>query len=302
MRILSLSAFILVAAILLASCLRAPVEKKAYAPSKEAAKGGPMMVAEGSPPNAKDEDSQLSETNEEAAPPEGQEAADSSTDEEEDTEEASSQSEPPKGTQEAAETEEIEKEEEKAEDDEGADNEEQQEKIPASQLLSRMSNIVQAMFETNKGSFIIAIYPEIAPISAPHFITLIRKGFYDGIKIHRYEPGFVVQMGRAFDDNGNPLYPDDPKKAELAQITINDEPCLSENTYMTISFAKPNAPDSASCQFFINLGDNRRLDELNYGFTVMAQVIHGQDVVQKLRRGDVIGDAQIIQRGPEPGL
>jgi peptidyl-prolyl cis-trans isomerase B (cyclophilin B) len=169
--------------------------------------------------------------------------------------------------------------------------------IPARELLLKMTNVTSAMFETSRGNFIVNIYPEIAPISAPHFIDLIKQGFYDGIKIHRYEPGFVIQMGQVISEDGNNtnLYPSDPKKAQLGSVTIQDEPCLSENTDMTVTFAKTSAPNSASCQFFINLGDNRRLDKYNTGFTVMGQVIHGQDVVRKLRAGDKIGRAYLIQ-------
>jgi peptidyl-prolyl cis-trans isomerase A (cyclophilin A) len=153
------------------------------------------------------------------------------------------------------------------------------------------------MFETNRGNFIVDIYPEIAPVSAPHFISLINSGFYNNIRIHRFEPDFVVQMGQVLTEDGSntPIYPNDPKKAQLGGVTIQDEPCLSENTYMTISFAKTDAANSASCQFFINLGDNRRLDTYNHGFSVMAQVVHGQDIVRKLRVGDVIGRAYLIQ-------
>ncbi len=169
--------------------------------------------------------------------------------------------------------------------------------IPAKDLPLRMTNVTAAMFETTRGNFIVNVYPEIAPISAPHFIDLIRQGFYDGIRIHRFEPGFVIQMGQVISEDGNNtnLYPNDPKKAQLAGITIQDEPCLSENTDMTIAFAKTSAPNSASCQFFVNLGDNRRLDNYNTGFTVMGLVVHGKDIVRNLRAGDKIGRAYIIQ-------
>lgn len=169
--------------------------------------------------------------------------------------------------------------------------------IPARELPLKMKNVISAMFETTQGNFIVNIYPEIAPISAPHFADLIKQGFYDGIRIHRFEPGFVIQMGQVISEDGSNtnLYPSDPKKARLGIVTIQDEPCLSENTDMTVTFAKTNAPNSASCQFFINLGDNRRLDRYNNGFTVMGQVIHGQDVVRKLRAGDKIGRAFLIQ-------
>ncbi len=199
--------------------------------------------------------------------------------------------------QDDAAAEESEGQEASGEEGAGEAEESKPEKIPASHLSARMRQVTRAMFETTKGNFIVAIYPEIAPISAPHFIKLIQGGFYDGIVIHRYEPNFVVQAGLVFAPDGSPLYPDDPRKARMAQETIPDEPCLSENTEMTISFAKPDAPNGASCQFFINLGDNRKLDDYNYGFTVMGQVIHGYDVVRKLRVGDKILRAYVLREG-----
>jgi len=291
MHFIRFSILLVIAAILLIACRQTSADKKVYTPAGDIAEGNPVMVAEGTSSATDAGGSELPETEQAGVPQDG-EATDELPVEEQETEEsAQPETEQPDDSS-----------EDEAVEGETQDTEKEIEKIPAPQLPSRMSHVVKAIFETNKGSFIIAIYPEIAPLSAPHFIMLIREGFYDGIVIHRYESGFVVQMGKVFDENGTPLYPDDPKKAQLAQITIPDEPCLSENTATTISFAKPDAPDSASCQFFINLGDNRRLDDLNYGFTVMAQVVHGMDVVRSLRVGDEIGNAQIIEQGMDPGL
>ena len=292
MRTARLSFLLVIAVILLVACRQAPVEKRAYTPAEGIAEGNAMLVAEGASPAAETEIAGQTETEPGDSPQDIETADDPPTEDQETVDDVPSEPEQPDESQ----------EEETEETEEIQDAEDEIEKIPASQLASQMTNIVKAMFETNKGSFVVAIYPEIAPYSAPHFIMLIREGFYDGIAIHRYVRNDLVQMGLVFDPNGTPLYPDDPKKAELAQITIPDEPCISENTNMTISFAKPDAPDSASCQFFINLRDNRRLDEWNYGFTVMAQVVHGQDIVRSLRVGDGIGKAQIIEPGLDPSL
>jgi|GEM_PF-1277541 len=291
MRTVWLSVLLAITAILLVACRQAPVEKKSYTPAEGVSEGSPVMVAEGSSPAAEPEGLELAEAEQPDAPQDDANADETPAEGKESVGGAQPEAEQPDDPP-----------DEEAVEGESQDTEEEIEKIPASQLPSRMSHIVKAMFETSKGSFIVAVYPEIAPYSAPHFIMLIREGFYNGIVIHRYEPNDLVQMGLVFDRNGTPLYPEDPKKAELAKITIPDEPCLSENTNMTISFAKPDSPDSASCQFFINLRDNRRLDELNYGFTVMAQVVHGQNIVRSLRVGDKIGSAQIIEPGLDPSL
>jgi len=206
MRLTRFSVLLLLAAVLFVACRQAQVEKKAYTPAEGIAEGSAVMVAEGLTTATDTEGFELPETEQVDVPQDDEAADDSSVEEQESAEEAPSETDQP---DDSPEDETV---------DEPEDAEEEIEKIPASQLPSRMSHIVKAMFETNKGSFIVAIYPEIAPQSAPHFIMLIREGFYNGIVIHRYVRNDLVQMGLVFDQNGTPLYPDDPRKAELASI------------------------------------------------------------------------------------
>lgn len=168
--------------------------------------------------------------------------------------------------------------------------------VPASELETRMNEVIDVGFETKYGTFMIAVYPEIAPVSAKHFLDLVRAGFYDGMVIHRVEPGFVVQMGRITDEN-SPNY-------HYTQEPIKDERNCSENMPFTVAFAKryeqgQKVEDSATTQFFINLGDNRKLDP---DFTVMGKVIHGGKVVTSLSVGDRIGRAYILEEGAELNL
>jgi len=289
----------------LAGCRQGPDEKGTYTPARSQRSGEVTAVAPGTPPQPPPEGVAAEGTEggtEEPATTEGGTEEGSTGEAATDEGAANGEGVAEEGTEgdEDAPPDEP-KDEPKEEEVQPEPQEEDVEIVTATQLYARADRAQKAMFETSKGNFIIAIYPEIAPASAPHFIRLISEGFYDGIRIHRYEPGFVVQMGQVFGPDGTPLYRNDPKKAELAKITIPDEPCRSENTAMTVSFAKPDAPNSASCQFFINLGDNRRLDKLNYGFTVMGLVIHGQDVVRNLRVGDVIGRAYMVRTDTELG-
>jgi peptidyl-prolyl cis-trans isomerase B (cyclophilin B) len=284
-----LAAFMLVV-LAVAACHQRPDQKATYTPASSS--GAPATVAGNAPPTPPANADQT------ANPPADQGAAGTETGAAAPAEgsgtPADASSEPAKDEQ----AKEGEKKDETKKDEEVKPVEPAKPLItPASQLPSRMNKVTEAMFETSRGNFIVDIYPEIAPISAPHFISLIRAGFYDNIRIHRYEPGFVIQMGQVFSEDGQntPLYPNDKRKAELGATTIQDEPCLSENTDMTISFAKTNDANSASCQFFINLGDNRRLDTYNHGFTVMGIVVHGQDIVRRLRVGDSIGRAYLLQ-------
>ena len=161
--------------------------------------------------------------------------------------------------------------------------------VSARELETQMKDVVNVGFETQYGTFVIAVYPEIAPVSANHFLDLVKAGFYDGIAIHRVEPGFVVQMGQVTDENS--------ARYHYTQEPIKDEPNYSENMPMTVAFAKQYTPEgvkqenSASTQFFVNLGDNRRLDP---DFTVMGKVIHGGSVISSLSVGDKIGRAYVL--------
>jgi len=51
------------------------------------------------------------------------------------------------------------------------------------------------VFETSKGNFEMELYPNEAPKSVEHILTLVRRNFYNGLRVHRFEPGFVVQFG-----------------------------------------------------------------------------------------------------------
>jgi peptidyl-prolyl cis-trans isomerase B (cyclophilin B) len=285
MRYLFTFGIVLLFAVAFFACKQRPDSQSIYQPAKGS--DAPAVIA-GNAPQAPPSEIPADQT---AAPPvEGEQAAPA----------GGTETPPAEGTDttKPEETKEADKEPPKEEETKPKEEAPVEPKIiPARELPLKMTNVTSAMFETTRGNFIVNIYPEIAPISAPHFIDLIKQGFYDGISIHRFEPGFVIQMGQVISEDGNNtnLYPNDPKKAQIGSVTIQDEPCLSENTDMTVTFAKTSAPNSASCQFFINLGDNRRLDKYNTGFTVMGQVIHGQDIVRKLRVGDKIGRAYLIQ-------
>ncbi len=148
---------------------------------------------------------------------------------------------------------------------------------------------VRVNVDTNKGSFVLEIYPGIAPLSAANFLRLVNAGYYDGIVVHRVVDGFVMQAGQPNEKQ---------KDKEKLDIAFKDEVNYVHHGPGTISFAKLYdtdkkiyIPDSAGAQFFINLGDNKRLDE---NFTVFGKVVWGMDVVTKIKMGDVITRAYTI--------
>jgi len=124
----------------------------------------------------------------------------------------------------------------------------------------------------NGGVIEIEFYPEDAPKTVENFITLAKKGFYDGLTFHRVEPGFVVQGG---DPNGNGTGgPGYSIKAEF-----NSRP----HKRGTVAMARSAHPDSAGSQFYICLGPAPHLDGQ---YTVFGQAVKGMDVVDGIRVGD----------------
>jgi peptidyl-prolyl cis-trans isomerase A (cyclophilin A) len=108
---------------------------------------------------------------------------------------------------------------------------------------------------TGDASFIINVDSTWAPIGAARFKELVQSKFYDGCRFFRVIPGFMAQIGI----NGDPAV-----SAEWRAKTINDEPVLKSNLRGYVSFAKTGAPNSRTTQFFINYGDNSRLDGMGF--------------------------------------
>jgi len=106
-----------------------------------------------------------------------------------------------------------------------------------------------------------------------NFVTLARKGFFDGVAIHRVVPDFVVQDGDPRGDGeGGPGY------------TIRDE--LNERPYLrgTVGMAL-SGKDTGGSQFFITQSPQPHLDAK---YTVIGRVVNGMDVVDRIQQNDVI--------------
>ena len=140
-------------------------------------------------------------------------------------------------------------------------------------------------FETTKGTIVIEITEEWAPIGAKRFTELVSSGFYDGAKFFRVLPDFVVQFG----------LPADPKTAPQVS-NLKDDPVTQTNAKGTITFATAG-PGTRTSQVFINLADNKRLDGM--GFAPFGKVIEGMDIVEKLYSG--YGEGAPYGHGPDQG-
>ncbi len=131
-----------------------------------------------------------------------------------------------------------------------------------------------AVIEMEKGTIVFEMYPDVAPKTVERISHLIDSGFYNGLKFHRFEPGFVIQGG---DPNGNGTGGSGVK----LPAEFNKKPHVAG----TVAMARASDPNSADSQFYICLAPAHFLDGQ---YTVFGQVIEGMDVVQKVRAGDVM--------------
>lgn len=118
------------------------------------------------------------------------------------------------------------------------------------------------------------LYPEVAPNTVNNFISLVKKGFYDGLIFHRVIKGFMIQGG---DPKGNGTGGSEETIPGEFRANGYDNPI--SHTRGAISMARAQDPDSASSQFFICQADCAFLDG---DYAAFGQVTDGMDVVDAI--------------------
>ena len=148
-----------------------------------------------------------------------------------------------------------------------------------------------AVIKTSKGTITVALLGKDAPITVGSFVELANKGFYDNLKFHRFEPGFVVQGGDPLTKN---LTPEEVKAGGNGSLgtggpgyAIAGEFLNSPNKHVdgTLAMARSQSPDSGGSQFYFTLGPQSFLDK---NYTVFGQTTKGLEVIHQLSVGDVI--------------
>ena len=129
--------------------------------------------------------------------------------------------------------------------------------------------------EMENGDLIKAeLYPEIAPNTVRNFISLVNKGYYDGLIFHRVINGFMIQGGCPDGTGmGGPGY---SIAGEFAQNGFENN---LKHTEGVLSMARSMMPDSAGSQFFIMHKNSPHLDG---AYAAFGKVIEGQDIVNKI--------------------
>lgn len=130
-------------------------------------------------------------------------------------------------------------------------------------------------FEMENGDIMKAeLYPQVAPNTVNNFISLVNKGFYDGLIFHRVINGFMIQGGDPEGTGmGGPGY---GIKGEFAQNGFAND---LKHTAGVLSMARSMMPNSAGSQFFIMHKDAPHLDG---AYAAFGKIIEGMDVVNKI--------------------
>jgi peptidyl-prolyl cis-trans isomerase B (cyclophilin B) len=118
----------------------------------------------------------------------------------------------------------------------------------------------------------LEFFPKDAPKTVENFVTLAKKGFYNGLTFHRVVAGFVVQGGcPKGTGTGGPGY------------TIAAEFNQNKHVRGSLAMARSQDPDSAGSQFYITYGAQPHLDN---NYTVFGKVTSGMEHVDRIRQGD----------------
>jgi len=143
------------------------------------------------------------------------------------------------------------------------------------------------VIETAKGAIEFETYPDDAPKTVAHVVSLAKRGFYNGMRFHRVVPGFIVQVGDPqsrdmskrewwgrgdFAGSGTPV-----GVAEISKKHLH--------VRGAVAMAHPGNPAEADAQFYITLTAQPKLDGK---YAVFGRVISGLDVVAKIQVADVV--------------
>lgn len=158
-----------------------------------------------------------------------------------------------------------------------------------------------AIIETSQGTIRVKLDCSGAPIHVANFCELSVMGFYDGLKFHRYVPGFVIQGGCPNTRDMTPeqvaagqMGPDGQPGTGGPGWNIQEEFSTNPNNSHedgALAMARSMDPNSAGSQFYFCLGPQHNLDS---GYTVFGSTVEGLDVIGRLRAGDEIRRIEIV--------
>jgi peptidyl-prolyl cis-trans isomerase A (cyclophilin A) len=151
------------------------------------------------------------------------------------------------------------------------------------------------LLNTTKGDVLLEIHRDWAPVGVDRFYNLVKVGYFTDLAFFRVIGGFMAQFGM----HGDPIINSSWKRS-----TIQDDPVRESNRRGYITFAKTNSPNSRSTQLFINYGNNKNLDSMQ--FAPIGQVVDepgrggGMSIIDQLY--SEYGEGAPRGRGPSQSL
>lgn len=145
----------------------------------------------------------------------------------------------------------------------------------AAAQTSTSTDSTKVLLSTSMGNITIALFDQKSPVTVKNFLAYVDSGFFAGTIFHRVIPGFMIQGGGYTADlERKPTYPP----------IVNESNNGVRNRRGTLSMARTSDPNSAASQFFINLVDNRNLDDgpRGPGYAVFGMVVNGMAVVDSI--------------------
>ena len=135
-------------------------------------------------------------------------------------------------------------------------------------------HVYRTTINTNRGTIVMDLDPQLAPNTMNNFVGLARTGYYDGLTFHRVVPDFVIQGGDPDGTGrGGPGY------------QFGDEPVQGEYTLGAVAMANAG-PNTNGSQFFVCIDDCTR--KLSKDYNLFGYVVEGVDVAQQIQVGDVM--------------
>jgi len=135
-------------------------------------------------------------------------------------------------------------------------------------------HVYRTTINTNRGTIVMDLDPQLAPNTVNNFVGLARTGYYDGLTFHRVVPDFVIQGGDPKGTgSGGPGY------------QFGDEPVQGEYTLGAVAMANAG-PNTNGSQFFVCIDDCTR--KLSKDYNLFGYVVEGVDVAQSIQVGDVM--------------
>src|SRR5436309_2321588 len=153
---------------------------------------------------------------------------------------------------------------------------------PAAPPAGKAKALPTALITLEKGGeIVLELFPQDAPKHVENFVKLVSQKFYDGQRVHRVEPKFVVQFG---DPQSKTLPLDDPRMGSGGPgYTIKAEFNKQKHLRGSVAMARSQHPDSAGSQFYITYGATPHLDG---NYTVFGKVVSGMEHVDRIKQGD----------------